>query len=360
MNQHYVPRVYLKNFATKKKDEFYVNVYDKQSSNNFTTNIKNICSENNLYTLNKNDHFNPLIIEEAYAKYFEPLYETAYKLLVDDNIIEISDEERAIILVAIFQFYFRNTKILNESISFHRKRIELLFYKNKLAGQAVYKYIDHDFDTNKDLEQQQIQFENESKYSFKKEHIDNYTELALKNSWQSISIYKICDESKFITCDDPLKNLNLEKNSKNPFQISSQFFLPLNEKYCLFLHNDRTKTYNKVYREDVYNGRAFMINSNSIENSQRFAIGDQSAINDTLRLENLINTEYENNIDKLMELVAQSYPILKAQGASKEHLEVNKKYLDLYKCQGTLTDTQKKDFLREAIDQQKQYWIKKL
>ncbi|MCB0616995.1 MAG: DUF4238 domain-containing protein, partial [Phaeodactylibacter sp.] len=43
MHQHYVPRIYLKNFGLKKKNEFFVNVYNVNDKTNFTANIKNIC-----------------------------------------------------------------------------------------------------------------------------------------------------------------------------------------------------------------------------------------------------------------------------------------------------------------------------
>lgn len=53
--QHYVPRTYLKNFASKQKgDEFFVKalpIDNPQSDKIFEINIKNVCLERNLYTL---------------------------------------------------------------------------------------------------------------------------------------------------------------------------------------------------------------------------------------------------------------------------------------------------------------------
>lgn len=196
--------------------------------------------------------------------------------------------------------------------------------------------------------------------NLKKKHIHGFKELVLKNSWQSINVYKLMDESQFVTCDNPLKNLNLKERSKNPFQRISQFFLPLNEKYCLFLYNDKTKEYNKIYRENVFNAKAYLVNGNMIGNAQRFVIGNQKAITDTITFEEIIKTEYENNIDKFMQLIKQIYIVLKTQNATRGNLEVFQKYINLYDKQGTLTEIQKKQFLMEAQIQQKKHWVDKL
>lgn len=362
MHQHYVPRTYLKNFGLKRKKEFFVNAYNVKDKSNFTTNIKNICGETDLYTLNSDDkdYKEPLIIENGYAKYFEPLYTKVYDLLIDDSKTILTDQERAEILVAIFQFYFRNTKLLNESIEFHKEIIQNKFENSKNKGVESFEYLGQIFNISKSMEEQIETFRKETKYQFKKEHIYGFKELVLRNSWQSINVYKLIDESKFVTCDNPLKNLNLKEKSKNPFQRISQFFLPLNEKYCLFLYNDKTKEYNRIYREEVHNAKAYLVNGKMIGNAQRFVIGNQKSINDTIAFEEIIKTEYENNIHKFMQLIKQTYVVLKQQNATKEHLEVFKKYINLYDKQGNLTESQKKQFLMEAQIQQKKHWINKL
>lgn len=57
-NQHFVPRAYLKFFSKRKKNDFYINVYDKVTNKSFNSNINNIASKNNFYEtseLEKND-----------------------------------------------------------------------------------------------------------------------------------------------------------------------------------------------------------------------------------------------------------------------------------------------------------------
>ena len=48
-NQHFVPRAYLRFFSYKKKNEYYVKVFDKKINKSFESNINNIASFNNFY-----------------------------------------------------------------------------------------------------------------------------------------------------------------------------------------------------------------------------------------------------------------------------------------------------------------------
>ncbi len=54
-NQHFVPRAYLRFFSYKKKNEYYVKVFDKKINKSFESNINNIASFNNFYEVY--DHY---------------------------------------------------------------------------------------------------------------------------------------------------------------------------------------------------------------------------------------------------------------------------------------------------------------
>src|SRR6478752_10280578 len=126
MNQHYVPRVYLKNFAKAKGRDYYVNVYDKINDRYFETNIKNICSETNLYTLDENNRVakHVLSVEKIYSDFIEPIYAKAYSILTNEEIFYISDLQRVEILVGLFQFYYRNPIIFRKSLKIHLENIQ--------------------------------------------------------------------------------------------------------------------------------------------------------------------------------------------------------------------------------------------
>src|ERR1700744_2929328 len=119
MNQHYVPRVYLKNFAERKGNEYFIDVYDKTNEKVFNTNITNICAERHLYTLDDEDKINgdTMAIEKMFAIGFEPMYQRAYDILVNDNISDITNHQREEILSSVLQLYTRNPRILRISIA---------------------------------------------------------------------------------------------------------------------------------------------------------------------------------------------------------------------------------------------------
>ena len=47
--QHYVPRLYLRSFATKNRDAYLIHVFDKIENRSFQTNITNIGAEKFFY-----------------------------------------------------------------------------------------------------------------------------------------------------------------------------------------------------------------------------------------------------------------------------------------------------------------------
>jgi hypothetical protein len=144
MNQHYVPRVYLKNFSRKRGKDFFVDVYDITTKDIFNTNIKNICAEKDFYTLESKGpkSRDRLIVEKFYSEQIEPLYERAYNILTNDKISIISSKIRKEILLGIFQLYARNPQILKISIENHKSIIENLHEEATSQGLLGITYLD--------------------------------------------------------------------------------------------------------------------------------------------------------------------------------------------------------------------------
>lgn len=360
MNQHYVPRVYLKNFAIKKKKEYFVDVYDKTDDRTFNTNIKNICGELDLYTLDTSLHNDPYMIENMYAKVFEPVYGVIYDFLINDKIVKISPLIRDRILGAVFQLYFRNAKILTEGINFHLSQVREHFILSKKANQGAFTYFNYEFYILKNLDIQLKEFELHLRESFKLEHAKGFLNLMIKNDSQIISVYKVIDESKFITCDNPLMTLNVDGSPKNPFLKVSQFFLPLNETYCLYLGNNKSKNPNVIYREDVANGTTSLVNGYMIENSIRFIIGDFKQIDYLNQFNSLIETEYETNDEKFIELVRSILRILKIEKQDQEHTDLYLAIINLYEKNGKLSKLERKEFYLKAMTKIQELQLKNL
>lgn len=126
MNQHYVPRVYLKNFAEKRGKEFYINVLDTSSGEFIKPNIKGICAEKDFYTLNEDSKHTTAdlkAIETIYSDFIEPMYQQAYEILTNDNIININFTDRANIIIGVMQLYSRNPAILVQEWNYIEKKL---------------------------------------------------------------------------------------------------------------------------------------------------------------------------------------------------------------------------------------------
>ena len=148
MKQHYVPRVYLKNFASRiDGDDGFVNVFDKKLNRHKEINIKNICAEKHLYTLPKSTDVATDIfaIEKLYSDLIEPMYHKAYDILTNNNISFINDFQRGEILTGIFHLYMRNPRFIKKSADYHTSEISKLYQEALTKNAKGLSYLDEDF-----------------------------------------------------------------------------------------------------------------------------------------------------------------------------------------------------------------------
>lgn len=296
-HQHYVPMVYLNNFAIQKRKSYFVTVYDLKSKRIYPVNTKNICGERDLYTLDSEHHPNPLVIEQnVYASSIEPMYKEAYRLLTDDNITTISDIQRRQILVGVYQFYFRNPKLLNDVISFQFPAIKQAYNEAKEKGEKQFAFLEEEYSIeNKSCEDILNRFSDSMKYIFKTVHVEQFKDLVKTRAFDSINVCKIVDDSYFISSDNPFPHFSISNlGSRNPFSSDMLFYLPLNGKYCLCLKSDKTKERNRIYRQEVDYLFSLPINKIIISNTKRFIIGSEKAIEDiTVYYTELFSSEVE-------------------------------------------------------------------
>ncbi|WP_035567544.1 DUF4238 domain-containing protein [Hymenobacter sp. IS2118] len=147
MNQHYVPRVYLRNFATKVGKEFFIDVFDKTENRYFKANIKKVCSETDFYTLSKDTSIakDVLAIEKVYGEHIEPMYSRAYKILTDDTLFKINHMQRIEVILGVLYFRMRNPKILKNALTHHETNIINLYKESKEKGVKGLTYDGEDF-----------------------------------------------------------------------------------------------------------------------------------------------------------------------------------------------------------------------
>ncbi len=236
MNQHYVPRIYLKHFAEKDRNEFFVDVYDKSQDRHFRANTKKVLAEKDLYTLEHDNkiHDDIFIVEKIYSDGLEPLYPKAYDILTDDRVLYISDIERSEILVGIFQLYMRNPRFLKDSLDYHETEIKRIYNSSIKIGSKGLTYIDEDFSFREWNLESIIKFcADKTTKIFKETHLIGTRNILKFHQNARIEVNKVIDDSELLTGDNPLISKDPVYTNVNALMKSKEFILPLNKKYVL-------------------------------------------------------------------------------------------------------------------------------
>jgi hypothetical protein len=338
MNQHYVPRSYLKNFAEQRGKEFFVNVYDKLENRFFKANTRKICSEVDLYTLEEGNavHKDLFVVEKIYVKGIEPLYLKSYDLLVNHNVHYINDQQRAEILISIFQFHLRNPKLLNRTILFHRNQILAQCEKAKISMAKGVTYLGEDFSFREYSEDEIVTyFERKITKDFKEKHIGGIGEIGRFHEFAKFEVSVIKDESEFFTSDSPLILEDSLSDDEILFQKSKEFIIALNKKVALRIFHDRRLELNTLNRSFIPNGSVAIMNKSILEQSNRFVIADEKTIKEHQRLysEVLNDTSTEKKID----IIRQILSIVPRTSEHAESLDSLSYYLKKYEQQGFLS-----------------------
>jgi len=348
MNQHFVPRVYLKNFSTKKGKEYFIDVFDKDDGRYFKTNIKNVCTESNLYTLSRDTEINKdiLAVENLYAKAIEPMYSRAYNILSNDKVFNISNDERIEIILSIIHFHMRNPRILRRIIKNHKTEISNLYTEAQLTGAKGITYLDEDF-SFREWNKEKIfdYFIAKSVKLFKEKHIFATGKIGEFHEFAKMEISIALDDSNFITSDNPLATQDFITKIENPLLNSTEFNLPINKKHSLRIYHDNTVKLNYIQRSFLPNGSVNMINSTIVEQSFRFLFGSRETFEDLSRVENFLNKDSR----ELMLSFAKQFLNLNLPSEDAIPIKkVLKEYIDKYDKQGFISKEDEQVMMHEV------------
>ncbi len=345
MNQHFVPRVYLKNFAEKRGSEYYVDVYDKTNCKVFNTNITNICAERDLYTLDEESTVSAdrLVIEKFYAIGFEPMYDRVFKLLTDDTVFDLTDLQRIEILLSIFQLYMRNPRVLRFSIEHHTTVIRTLAENAKKKGEKGITYLGEDYSFREYIEDEIIADVKEKlTKQFKEGHITGIGELGNFHEFSKLEVTKNKAAALFFTSDNPLVLEDMiNKEGTYPMEKSKEFVIALNPQYSLRIYHDNTIGLNTIIRPIVPNGDTASRNLTIFNQASRFVIGEKQAFDEFFQIKELLeDPTFERKVDFMRQVVAK----FDSGKGTDEMTELLKEYLTIYDKNGSLTYDEEQAF----------------
>lgn len=282
---HFVPKTYLKNFATFKIDEYYVNVLKKdEPCNKFVeSKISDICAENHLLKSDGNDKSKQKL-EDIYTDIFENHYEKLFLVLTDDNVLEITDELKKSIVSAVVTMFYK-TKKWNDLLGYHadgnmqkidqlRNQFKVDHYFNSTGGQVGFQ--------NKTLEELEVSHKNITRIPLIITQLKVALKLIEAKHFDYINVYKIADDSEFITSDNPVLAIHMQKMRTMHFDIENAYYLPISNKYLIAIFpKEELPSQNKIIRLMINKEWVESFNTMQLFQSDKCIIGSIEAIKKT-------------------------------------------------------------------------------
>ena len=295
INQHTVPRCYLKNFNTnrinkKKKTKYIVDVFDKlnESKECYSTNVEKICKINEFYTFSILPEEDKRYLEKLFSETIETDYGIIYPLLINESEIKLSNTQRVTLINFVISLFFRTSKSTNQFMSISEDLFKLglnliqpekgITKINTITGNV------YDLSTQniKDVMNQEKNIAKESSNIIKFELALN---LSRKRSNDIISITKVHPTHFLITSDNPVYFVG---DFKDPNTIIK---MPLNHQYILtILPKSVYPEFNhkEIFFASLDEEFSFRETSNNnlkqVKNAERFVIGKRDNIMQSLNL----------------------------------------------------------------------------
>jgi len=150
---HYIPKTYLRKFVDKSLDsEKTWQIIKTQREIIKEVMIDNICKKSNLYLLKsfteKKDR--EFIERTIYSDRIEQEYNDAYNMLIDPLKVQISKDDKELLLISILSLYFRhydNLKSINNKVQNDIENISKYLNERKSNKKITKGNISLDFNT---------------------------------------------------------------------------------------------------------------------------------------------------------------------------------------------------------------------
>jgi hypothetical protein len=236
---HYVPECYLQYFAHRRLRQHYVYALPKAGGNLFETNIGNICTERDLYTLPGEDQEQRQILEKMYNDLYEVGYDNIYNILTNPEKEALTPEEHYKVVAFAVSLFFRN----HAWHIFHNRVtdtiIEQAYNLTKDREKSSFFFEDQELSiAGKTLEELQKMIREKSRPMIATQtalQIFQLIRLRIMNDHVSVVTASVGFE--FITSDNPVtfKPFNI-KLRPVPMDPTNSLWVPIDSQHLLTLH----------------------------------------------------------------------------------------------------------------------------
>ncbi|NBG67415.1 DUF4238 domain-containing protein [Acidiluteibacter ferrifornacis] len=335
--QHFIPKVYLKNFAFDKQDDkAFVSAYNKiDEEYKESISIKDICVDTDFYTLKNLEGDEKYAVENFFDNYIEKKYSSVYKLLVEDKIEVITPKQRFEILYTILSLHFRTPKRLNQLVSSSVNMIESL-KENPDVNTINFMGLNLDLEGKK-LKEIKNEIREHNRVDFIKTQFVLFHQFVDLRKSDAINIIQLTGEDEYITSDNPVLIRNTKTELEQLFDPSNSIYVPLDPKHSLFIAPKMDDVIlNRVfYQKDNFFAHG-VSNHNEFHNAERWIIGTKVGVKRFLDKK----PEYDQP-------ASENHPIVKK---AKETSEAAEKLLELLEKDPSNNNSELLTFLSELTN----------
>lgn len=287
--QHFVPRTYLKHFGVAVGQEYLIHALPESATETgaiFQTNIKNVALEKHLYTFPGETVAQKMAVEKFYSDELEQHYDSIYGILTDPTKMELTNEEKELVISTVVTMYYRTTKWVNGSRNLMGRAFEQAFNLCQQTDKDYFMFGDEKMSIKgKTLEEFTKDHNKERQPSMILTQLEVAIKLIgirLKND--SVCVIKIDDDDlKLVTSDNPVIASNNRPERFAPFDPSNILKLPLDSKHILMLMPEcaeglENRIFRRVSTRPFAEVEKLTANYSQMQNSELFMFGSRNAL----------------------------------------------------------------------------------
>jgi hypothetical protein len=289
---HFVPKTYLKHFSKEltkgKEKEHFIYVLHK-STVGFNqikeVNIKNVCVENDIYTLHGSTSEERQFIERMYNTLYESGYDNLYKILTDDTKDTLTTEERYSIISFVVSMFYRNNSWANGYNKLMDETYAKAFHLSKANGKDSFFLGETEISiagkTLEDLQKENRKQDSPMIAATLAKKIFELTRLRSIND--VVTVIKLTGDFEYITSDNPITFRNESLRRPIPIDPTNTLTMPIDSKHLLQLrswgHELDPHTIGRMNEASFIAGINTMINNQfQSKQSGKFLLGTQSGL----------------------------------------------------------------------------------
>lgn len=309
---HYIPKSYLKNFALNQDDKFFVEakLIGEENVKPDLISTVDICVGKNLYTIPNVEGDDKYAIERYYASEIDAVFPEIYKLLVDEEILELTDEQRRNIILSTLSLFFRTPKFLN----LNAKSLDGMLryateYHKDEDGWVRFKDEIYDVDFHiSQIEEVRDELNIQNKIAFLNDHLKDlhdFVEFKLKAGMMVITI---TGDGNLITSDNPVIVRSQVNKVFNLFDPTNIIHVPIDNKhYLMIAPNSEDALPNSVFRT-THNDIMFVLTNNlQVEqNAESWIFGKPGTVKAHIEDQITYNELTPENLQHVADLEAKS------------------------------------------------------